>query len=124
MERPLWQPSPDRTAASGLAAFTKHVRERHGVRAEPYAALYDWSVSQPAEFWSAVWDFCGVRAQTKGGTVLADGDRMPGARWFPDARLNFAENLLRRKDDGTAVIFWGEDRLRSRITYAELHAEV
>ena len=124
MEQPLWQPSPDRAAATRLAAFVGHAHGRYGLQSDDYAALHDWSVTAPAEFWDAVWDFTGVRAQTKGRHVLVDGDRMPGARWFPEARLNFAENLLRRNDDDAAIIFWGEDRLRSRITYAELNAEV
>jgi acetoacetyl-CoA synthetase len=123
-EQPLWRPTPEQAAASNLTAFMRHVRERHGVRVEDYAALHEWSVSERADFWSAVWEFCGVKAQRRGGVALADGDCMPGARWFPGARLNFAENLLQRSDDATAVVFWGEDRLKSRVTYAQLHAEV
>jgi acetoacetyl-CoA synthetase len=121
---PLWQPAPERAKASRLTAFIRHVGRRHGVGATDYAALHAWSVSERADFWSSVWDFCGVKAQHRGSVVLVDGDRMPGTRWFPEARLNFAENLLKRRDDGTAIVFWGEDRLKSRVTYAELHAEV
>ncbi|MDP2239775.1 MAG: acetoacetate--CoA ligase [Burkholderiales bacterium] len=121
---PLWQPSPERIAAANLTAFMRYVRERCGADIRDYPALYDWSIADPDRFWPAVWSFCGVIASTQGETVLADRDRMPGARWFPDARLNFAENLLRRRDDATAIVFWGEDRIKSSITYAELHAEV
>jgi len=89
-----------------------------------YAALYDWSVRQPEQFWREVWAFCGVIADGQGDVVLEHGDRMPGARWFPQARLNFTENLLQRRDNGTAIIFWGEDQVKSRVTFAELHHEV
>jgi acetoacetyl-CoA synthetase len=124
VERPLWRPTPERAASSNLAAFIAHVRERYGTDARDYAALYEWSVTHREDFWTAVWAFCGVRAQRRGAVALVDGDRMPGARWFPDARLNFAENLLRRDDTATALVFWGEERLKSRVSYAELRAEV
>ncbi|MFN7086290.1 MAG: acetoacetate--CoA ligase [Burkholderiales bacterium] len=122
-DQPLWQPSAERIAAANLTAFMRHVRERHGVGITDYSALYEWSIADAESFWQAVWSFCGVLG-TPGDTVLADAGRMPGARWFPQARLNFAENLLRRRDDATAIVFWGEDRLKSRVTYSELYAEV
>lgn len=121
---PLWQPSPERIATANLTAFMGHVREHHGVAVTNYPALYDWSVTDPEQFWLALWSFCGVIAAAQGNVVLANKNKMPGARWFPEARLNFAENLLRRRDPATAIVFWGEDRIKSRISYAELHAEV
>ena len=124
MDQPLWRPSPERAANTNLAAFMRHVRGRWDVSAADYAELYQWSISERERFWQSVWSFCGVIAEAQGDTVLADGDRMPGARWFPDARLNFAENLLRRRDRATAIVFRGEDRVASSITYAELYDEV
>ena len=122
---PLWRPEPGRAAASGLAAFSAHVREHYGVHAAvDYTVLHRWSVSERADFWAAVWNFCDVKASRRGNVAVLDADRMPGARWFPEARLNFAENLLRRRDHETALVFWGEDRVQSRITHAELHSEV
>jgi acetoacetyl-CoA synthetase len=88
-----------------------------------YDELHAWSVAQAGDFWNLVWDFCGVRGE-KGGRTLVDGERMPGARWFPDGRLNFAENLLRRRDGADAIVFWGEDRIKRRITFEQLHALV
>jgi len=123
-ERPLWEPSAERRARSNLAAFMRFVHENYGVEASDYPALYAWSVLDLERFWHAVWSFCGIVAATRGETVLLDGRKMPGARWFPEARLNFAENLLRRRDEGAAIIFWAEDILSSRISYAELYAEV
>ncbi len=88
-----------------------------------YEELHAWSVAHSEDFWSRVWDFCGVIGE-KGARTLLDGERMPGARWFPDARLNFAENLLRRRDAADAIVFWGEDRIRRRLTFGQLHALV
>ena len=113
-DQPLWAPSPERAAASNMAAFMKFVNERHGTKLADYAALHRWSVDAMEEFWVAVWDFCGVIAETRGETVIADKAKMPGARFFPEARLNFAENLLRHSDEpGDAIVFWGEDRVKT-----------
>ena len=124
MDEPLWQPSASRTAATNLVAFMRYVERRWGAQLSEYGELYDWSITYPERFWQSVWSFCGVIADAPGETVLLHGDRMPGARWFPEARLNFAENLLRRRDRGVAMVFRGEDRVQSSVTFAELHAEV
>ncbi|MDW8470224.1 MAG: acetoacetate--CoA ligase [Burkholderiales bacterium] len=101
-----------------IAQFARQAARRHGREFPDYEALFRWSVEQPEAFWSEVWDFCGVIAAKKGQTVLADGDRMPGAKWFPEARLNFAENLLRRGDRGDAFVFWDERGFQRRVSYA------
>ena len=88
-----------------------------------YGDLWQWSVDQPEAFWSLLWDFCGAVGE-KGSKRFVDRDRMPGARWFPEARLNYAENLLQNRDDGEALVFWGEDKVMRRMTRAELYAEV
>ncbi|MGH8617763.1 MAG: acetoacetate--CoA ligase [Burkholderiales bacterium] len=121
---PLWKPSAARIAQANLTAFMRGVRNRWQVAVPDWRALYRWSIERPEQFWQSVWEFGGVIAETAGDTVLENPDRMPGARFFPGARLNFAENLLRRKDDTPAIIFWGEDRLSSTLTWAELHHEV
>ncbi|MCA3105500.1 MAG: acetoacetate--CoA ligase [Rhodocyclaceae bacterium] len=121
---PLWSPSADRVERSHLKRFMREVERRWGVHFSDHASLYRWSIEQPERFWLSVWDFCDVVAQTRGEVVLEEGDRMPGARWFPGARLNYAENLLRRADDAVAIVFRGEGKVRSLLTYAELHHEV
>ena len=121
-ERPLWQPSPEQVAATNIARFMERVGERTGAELTDYPGLHRWSVENRDGFWSAVWDVFGLIGE-KGGRVLVE-DRMPGAKFFPDARLNFAENLLRRSDEGEAIIFHGEDKLETRLTFAELHALV
>ena len=124
MDQPLWTPSPERIARANLTAFGNHVLERWGAALDDYAGLHRWSVTEPAQFWQSVWSFCGVIGDPGSGPALVDGHRMPGARWFPDARLNYAENLLRRRDRSPAIVFWGEDRLKSTVTCAELYDEV
>ncbi len=120
MTEPLWTPSPARIASANLTEFANRLRQRRGVDLQGYPAIWQWSVEDRAGFWDEVWDFCGVIGE-KGGTVIADGDRMPGARFFPEARLNYAENLLRRRDDGEAIVFRGEDEVRRRMTWRELY---
>ncbi len=114
---PLWQPTPERAAATRMAQLmrqTGHAR---------YADLWQWSVDQPERFWTTIWDFCGGVGE-RGDRVLEDGHKMPGARWFPQARLNYAENLLQNRDDAEALVFWGEDKVKRRMSRAELAREV
>ncbi|HEY7744656.1 MAG TPA: acetoacetate--CoA ligase [Burkholderiales bacterium] len=124
MDPPIWQPSPERVEGAGLTGFMRDVRGRWGVAARDYAELHRWSVTEPAQFWQSVWSFCGVIGDAGDGPALVDGQRMPGAHWFPQGRLNYAENLLRRRDRSPAIVFWGEDRLKSTVTCAELYSEV
>ncbi len=121
MTTPLWTPSPKRVAGANLTRYRRFLAERVGAAPPDFAALHRWSVSEPDAFWRSVWDFCGVVAERRGETVLADGGRMPGARWFPEARLNFAENLLRRRDDGPALVFRGEDGRGRTLSHAGLY---
>ena len=124
MNEPIWTPSAERKTHANLTAFSELVAQRTGRRFTEYAPLYEWSVQEPAAFWTAVWDFCGVIASARGDRALADGDRMPGARWFPDARLNFAENMLRRRDDAVAMVFRGENKVRRELTFRQVHETV
>jgi acetoacetyl-CoA synthetase len=119
----LWEPSRERIAQANITAFSRRIEERHGVGLPDYASLWRWSLDAPEAFWREVWDDGGVIG-SRGERVLVDGDRMPGARWFPDARLNFAQNLLERRapdDDGDAIVFWGEDKVRRRLSHRDLH---
>jgi acetoacetyl-CoA synthetase len=117
----MWQPSPERIQATNLTRFMTGLAERSGRVFDDYHDLYAWSVEDLEGFWEAVWDFCGVIHEGARGPVLVDGDKMPGARFYPEVRLNFAENLLRRRDGHDAIVFWGEDKVRRRLSYAELH---
>ncbi|MBU0753411.1 MAG: acetoacetate--CoA ligase [Gammaproteobacteria bacterium] len=119
----LWQPTPEGIAAANMTAFMADAASRYRRVFPDYAALHAWSVQHPEEFWAAVWRFGGVIGEM-GGTVVVDAGRMPGARWFPEARLNYARNLLRRRDDGDALVFWGEDKVKRRLSHGELYRRV
>ena len=123
METPLWEPSRERIERARLTRFRQLVESRWKVDASTYEALHRFSVDEPERFWSALWEFGGIVGD-HGDTVVADLHKMPGARFFPDARLNFAENLLRRRDDAPAIAFWGENRIRRTLTHAELYDDV
>jgi acetoacetyl-CoA synthetase len=114
MDAPLWIPSAERIASASLTRFS-------GGR--PYADLHAWSIAHPVEFWRSLWEFAGVRG-TMGERVAVDLDRMPGARFFPDAALNFAENCLREDGDGPAIITAPEQGPLTTMTWRELRAEV
>ena len=122
-ERPLWVPAGDRIAAANITDFARGAERRWGRALPDYPALHGWSVEQPAEFWASIWDLGEVRGQM-GPVVLENGELMPGARWFPEARLNFAENLLRSRDDSDALVFWGEDRVKNRLSHGDLYRQV
>ncbi len=131
MREPLWQPTPDQLRLANLTRFCEQVRCDHGARipddpGPAFAALHDWSVAHPGRFWRAVASFAGVVAETWGETALEHGDRMPGARFFPDARLSFAENLLQRgdDDDDDAIVFRGEEQVERRLSCGELRRQV
>ncbi len=121
--QPLWTPSAERVAEANLTRFMQVAGERAGRAFEDYDSLWRWSVDERAAFWDTLWDFCGVVGD-KGEVVLEDGERMPGARWFPDAGLNFAENLLRHRDEKPALVFRGEDGTRMTLTYGGLYRAV
>lgn len=120
---PIWSPSPERIARANLTRFMRFVRERYQAPAPDYASLHRWSIEFPEHFWTALWDFCEVRAQTRATQILEGGNRMPGARWFIDARCNYAENLLRRDDDAPAIIFRNERGQRRELSWRELRRE-
>src|SRR5262245_14088751 len=111
---PLWSPTPARIVQTRLTAFND---EASGVAGKPFASyddLHRWSIQDRGAFWSLVWDFCGVVGD-KGERPLVDADRMPGAHFFPDARLNYAENLLRHRGGSDAIVFKGEDKVVRRL---------
>ncbi len=124
MDRLLWQPSQDRILKTNMYRFIQFINERHGKNFSDYPALYQWSVDNIADFWAAIWDFADIRASQPYTEVIDDATKMPGAKWFGGARLNFAENLLRYRDDRVALVFKGEDHNTVRITYAQLYDEV
>ncbi|RUO80525.1 acetoacetate--CoA ligase [Idiomarina tyrosinivorans] len=122
-QEPMWRPSAEAIANARMTDFLQQMNQRHELSLANYHDLYRWSVEQHEQFWSEVWDYFDVVGD-KGASVVTDKEKMPGAKWFPQASLNFAENLLRYQDDRLALIFRGEDGQRQQLTYAELYQQV
>ena len=124
-EQPLWQPSSERIARSQLSQFTAYVKARFPeAEVSDYQRLHQWSITATEDFWRSVWDYCDVISSQSSAVVVTDVGRMPGASWFPDARLNFAENLLRRRGDSTAIISLLENGARREVSFDGLYAQV
>jgi acetoacetyl-CoA synthetase len=124
MKTPLWRPSEDWIRHANITRFIEEVNRKHGKRFQTYHDLYRWSVEEIPDFWARVWEFADIRASRGHDRVVEDLTRFPGTRWFPGATLNFAENLLRYRDDHVAFVFRGEDKKRLEMTYRELYATV
>jgi acetoacetyl-CoA synthetase len=124
MQQPLWAPSAERIAATRMDAFRRFVNQHHALQLADYQALHAWSVAQREAFWQAIVDFFEIRFSQQPDCVLREGPAMPSAHWFPGATLNFAEHLLRRRDDHPALVAIGEDGSREQLSYAELAAHV
>ncbi len=124
MGKLLWKPAAEKVKATNMYRFMNQINERFGQDFSEYDPLYHWSVENIPEFWTAMWDFAGVIASAPYQEVIDDLNKMPGAKWFTGARLNFAENLLRYRDEQVAIVFKGEDQEATYLTYAELYREV
>ncbi len=124
MKKPLWIPSEERRKNSNMKKFMDFVNSRFNKNFSEYLELYQWSIDNIPDFWASVWDFVDIRYSKKYDRVVDDPYKMPGAKWFEGARLNFAENLLRYRDDKTAFIFIGETAERKEISYSELYKYV
>ena len=122
-DTPLWSPSTERQARTKMTAFMRLASERWNVPIPDYESLHWLSIDRSDDFWRLMWEFGGI-VGAMGERTIENRDRMPGARYFPDARLNFAENLLRRRDERIAIAFNGEGRSRRTVTYAELFRQV
>ena len=121
---PLWRPSEERIKNANITRFISFVNERHSLSISGYQRLYDWSIENREDFWAAVWEFGNVIASMPYEKVLEDSPTMIGAKWFIGARLNYAENLLRFRDNHVALVFKGEGLETVRMTYAQLYDEV
>ena len=124
MGKLLWSPSRDRIDSTNMWRFMQFVNEQYNQDLSDYDSLYQWSINEMEAFWSTVWEFVKVKASETYREVIDDVNKMPGARWFNGARLNFAENLLGFRDDQIALIFRGEDQERREMTYGQLYDEV
>ena len=124
MAKLLWKPSEDKIKNSNMYRFMGLINENYNQNFTEYAPLYQWSIENIPHFWAAMWEFADIKASKPYDQVIDDVTKMPGAKWFSGARLNFAENLLRYRDDQVALIFKGEDHDSTTMTYSELYDEV
>ncbi len=125
MKLPLWEPSAERKKNASMTRFIGLVNERYGKNFDSYDELYDWSINNLADFWASVWEFGEVKASKAYDTIMTPAKRMMDTKWFQGARLNLAENLLRYRDNRTALIFKSEALETARkITYAQLYEQV
>lgn len=120
----LWQPSAERIGKTRMDAFRRFINQRHGLNLHDYPALHQWSIDQRQSFWQAIVDFFEVSFHQPAQCVLREGPQMPSAQWFPGATLNFAEHLLKRRDNAVALVAINENGQREQLTYAELAAQV
>ena len=118
MGRLLWSPSEEMIQQSNMYEFLQRINQQHQHDFSDYDSLYAWSVDHIAEFWAAMWDYADIVHSQGYAQVIDDVTKMPGAEWFTESRLNFAENLLRYRDEQVALIFKGEDRPAEYMTYA------
>jgi len=124
VRQPLWIPSEERKRQANITRFIDLLNRTHHLQIKTYAELYDWSVTEIADFWATMWEFADIKHSRTYDVVVEDIKKFPGAKWFSGARLNFAENLLRYRDDRAAFVFRGETQKSSRMTYAELYDTV
>ncbi len=119
-----WLPAQETVNNSQLLAFKNNIEKSYKVELNNYDELHKWSITNIENFWQEVWDFCGVIASSKGGEVIEPAEKMWKTKFFPKAKLNFAENLLKRRDGAVAITFKAEDVLEQQLTFNELYGEV
>ncbi len=124
MTTPLWRPSDQNIEQSNLCQFRSQLKDQLGVEFTDYNGLHQWSVDNTESFWEQIWTYTDIRYSRLYDTVLEDGHKFPGAKWFPGARLNFAENLLRNRSSKTAIVSRLENGQRRELSYAELYQQV
>ena len=123
-EMPLWTPSNKRKQDSNLSRFKAGVEEKLKISLAGFEALHAWSVADSQAFWVELWDFCNIKSEYRGNRLAIDSDKLSDVGFFPDARLNYAQNLLIRDDDTPALIFRSEHKVRRSMSWRELQATV
>ena len=118
----LWEPSEEQMSSANITRYLRWLGDNRGLHFKDYASLWQWSVTDLSGFWSSIWEFFGVKSQQPYRRVLSER-RMPGARWFEGAELNYAENALSRRDDHPALMSWSEVRSPSTVTYGDLYRQ-
>ena len=120
----MWQPTEEQINNSQMMDYMQLVNQKFGLSLKKYSQLYDWSIEKAEDFWGSFWEYSQIIHHSPYSQVVDDLGKMPGAKWFDGATLNFAENLLRYRDDKIAIHFYGEDGTQSSLSYRELHDQV
>ncbi|MBC8374845.1 MAG: acetoacetate--CoA ligase [FCB group bacterium] len=120
----MWTPGQDQLNRAQMTEFRLDMNSKYGLKLNSYDDLYQWSLDHAAEFWSEVWNLGGIISSTEADEVVDDLGKMPGAKWFRGSRLNYAENLLRYRDERIAIHFRGEDQVQRSLTYSQLYTQV
>jgi len=120
----MWQPTEEQINNSQMMDYMQLVNQKFGLSLKKYSQLYDWSIEKAEDFWGSFWEYSQIIHHSPYSKVVDDLGKMPGAKWFDGATLNFTENLLRYRDDKIAIHFYGEDGTQSSLSYRELHDQV
>lgn len=121
MTKPIWTPSSERIETSNLGRFIQFTERRHGMHIRDYDHLYHWSVEDLDAFWKTISEFCDIHFSDFTKTIISDAEYIEKATFFEGAKLNYAENLLRRRDKEDGIIFWGEDKVKRRLSFEEIY---
>ena len=125
MSKLLWEPTKERIKNTNMFRFMNFINEKYSQNITEYQSLYQWSIENIPDFWAAMWEFAGIKASKPYDQIIDDLGKMPGAKWFSGTRLNFAENLLRYRDNQTSLIFNGEDQVTDpRVADVQRHLDV
>ena len=124
MIEPIWKPSEQRIQAANLTRFITFIKEKQGIPSMNFQELYEWSIKDLEGFWQAIVEFCDIKFSKKPTKILSHSDDMEKAIFFEDAQLNYAENLLRRRDDADGIVFWGETKVKRTLSFKEVYDQV
>ena len=124
MNQPLWTPSPERIQQANVIPLINKINADWGVSLTNSDQLHRFSVTEMEKFWRSLIEYAELNGETWAGPELVDRDKLPGAKWFPEARFNYAENILKRRDGADAFVFWGEDKVKRRMSFKTLYDQV
>ena len=124
MNKTLWTPDPDFIEDTNINRFQQYIKHSYGIDSKSYSSLYKWSIESRSDFWESIWNFCNIKYSQTFESVLIDNDHMINTSWFKGAKLNFAENLLKHKNNDIAIYSYKEDAFTEELTFNELYQQV
>ena len=124
MSQPLWTPSPERIEQTNVTSLINKINADWEVSLTNSEHLHQFSVTEMEKFWRSLIEYAELNGETWTGPELVDRNKLPGAKWFPEARFNYAENILKRRDDADAFVFWGENKVKRRMSFKTLYDQV